>query len=489
MNRERFRRSAGPLSVETSGKTVDEAVQAALGRLRARRDEVEIEVLQEGRGGLFGIGSREARVRVRRMDRNEPRGDSRSEPRMEGRTERRPPAAPAESSSRRGGSGPRRSADELDRLEREVEKRRSARGAAPRDLRPAAPVGPSPASGSAPSRAPRRREPAAGVPDARPMPPRSEPAVPRPRAGSGGRQPTEGRPEPRSAPPPRAAVTRSAPPPPESSPRFTPPTAVEPSVLADFTLGVLRRMGYDARVEASYADDAYEVRIDAGEHNEILIGKKGETLDALQHVLAKMASRGLEELLRVRVDVAEYRQKRSTELSERAVEMAQQVVETGREIITEPLSAAERRSIHRALSDHPEVTTQSLGDGQIKPVRICLKGAKPLASEVAPIVVHRGGSSRPAPARTYSEDRPRESAAAPRPSPAPSPAPSPRPSSPAAPATESAPAPASPDAGSPATRSLGDPWDGLSGTKDKQTSGDAAPEWGRRPKPARGRRK
>jgi hypothetical protein len=236
-------------------------------------------------------------------------------------------------------------------------------------------------------------------------------------------------------------------------------------------------MGYAARVEASYADDAYEVRIDAGEHNEVLIGKKGETLDALQHVLAKMASRGLEELLRVRVDIAEYRQKRSSELSERAIEMAQQVVETGREIITEPLSAAERRSIHRALSDHPEVTTQSLGDGQVKPVWIGLKSAKPSLGEVAPVVVHRGGSSRPGPSREYSEDRVRESRPEPRPRPSPAPGPERPPM--AAPAVSNAPAP----------RSLIDPWDGASTNKDKSAAAEPAPEWGRRPKPARGRRK
>lgn len=236
-------------------------------------------------------------------------------------------------------------------------------------------------------------------------------------------------------------------------------------------------MGYAARVEASYSDDAYEVRIDAGEHNDVLIGKKGETLDALQHVLAKMASRGLEELLRVRVDIAEYRQKRSSELSERAIEMAQQVVETGREVITEPLSAAERRSIHRALSDHPEVTTQSLGDGQVKPVWIGLKSSKPPQPEVAPVVVHRGGASRPAPARVYAEDRPRERRDDVAPPPTPMPAPMRTPA--AAPEAAREPAPRLPLA----------PRDEPSGMKDKPAGVEPVPEWGRRPKPARGRRK
>ncbi len=474
MNRERFRRATGPLSVEIAGKTVDEAIQAALGRLRARRDEVEVEVLQEGRGGLFGIGSREARVRVRRHDKSEPRAD--------GRTERRPPISTGESPARRGAPSGRRASEDIDRLEREVEKHRTARGAAPRETRatPAASEARAPAQSSAP----RRREPAAGPPDVRLPAPRGDSGGPRRRSGGGGRPPAGGRSEERPIPLPRAAVTRSTPPMVEPSVQPSSPTTVEPAILADFTLGVLTRMGYAARVEASYADDAYEVRIDAGEHNDILIGKKGETIDALQHVLAKMASRGLEELLRVRVDIAEYRQKRSSELSERALEMAQQVVENGREIITEPLSAAERRSIHRALSDHPEVTTQSLGDGQVKPVWIGLKSSMPAKPEVAPIVVHRGGSSRPAPSRGYPDDGAREGRIEPA---APS---TPGPTTVRAPAATPAATPAAPAAPSaPAPRPLPAPREDSSGNKDKPAVIEQAPEWGRRPKPAKGRRK
>jgi hypothetical protein len=98
-----------------------------------------------------------------------------------------------------------------------------------------------------------------------------------------------------------------------SSPLSMRPAALKPSDLpsdlADFTREVLRRMGYAARVEVSYADDAYVVRIDAGSGNEILIGKNGEILEALQHVLAivgaKMSGHRENVLLRVRVDVAE----------------------------------------------------------------------------------------------------------------------------------------------------------------------------------------
>ncbi len=462
MNRERFRRTTGPLSVETAGKTVDEAIQAALGRLRARRDEVDVEVLQEGRSGLFGIGSREARVRVRRHDRTEPKA--------EGRPERRPSVGTGDSGGRRGLPGGRRASEDIARLEREVEKHRTARGAGPREARGAA-MG-STARSVAPTSGSRRREPVTGSSEARTLPARGDSTAPRRRSSGGGRPVSERHTEPRTTPPPRSSVARSSAPLSEPSTRPSAPATVEPSVLAEFAQGILRRMGYTARVEAAYTDEAYEVRIDAGENNEILIGKKGETLDALQHVLAKMASRGLEELLRVRVDIAEYRQKRSTELSERALEMARQVLETGHEIITEPLPAAERRSIHRALSDHPEVTTQSLGDGQVKPVWVGLKSAKPSMSDVAPVVVRRGGASHSTSGRSSVDSRARELRG--------------EESAATAPARSATPAPVSSAALAP--RSLIDPWDSTPANNDKSSSA-AAPEWGRRPKPAKGRRK
>jgi hypothetical protein len=138
-------------------------------------------------------------------------------------------------------------------------------------------------------------------------------------------------------------------------------------------------MGYPVEVEARFEDGGYDVQIHAGDHEAILIGRRGETLEALQHVLAKMASRGREELIRLRVDVARYKQRRFDELAEKAVEMARTVRETGQETVTEPLPAAERRIIHRTLADDPAVTTHALGDGLVKRVWIGPADAAPPA--------------------------------------------------------------------------------------------------------------
>jgi spoIIIJ-associated protein len=228
----------------------------------------------------------------------------------------------------------------------------------------------------------------------------------------------------------------------------------DPSGLAKFTEELLAKMGFQARVEAGYSDDAYEVKIEAGEDDAILIGRKGETLDAMQHVLAKMVSRGHEELLRVRVDVSEYRQRRSSELSDRALAWAQQVRDTGREVITEPLPAAERRVIHRTLSDLADVRTQALGEGLVKPVWIGPQGENPPMD--APEMDHQLDHQRD---RQMEEPRPRRAA----------------PVDPI-PVAEGEPV------------SLIDPW---SAPPAKSDAAPVAPaeEWGRRPKPARGRRR
>jgi predicted RNA-binding protein Jag len=140
--------------------------------------------------------------------------------------------------------------------------------------------------------------------------------------------------------------------------------------IAGFARGLLERMGYPVEVDARYDDGAYEVRIDGGQSDAILIGRRGETLEALQHVLAKMASRGREELVRVRVDVSNYKEKKNGQLADRAREMGRQVRETGRGMVTEPLAAAERRIIHRTLAESTDVVTRALGEGLVKRVWI-----------------------------------------------------------------------------------------------------------------------
>lgn len=96
----------------------------------------------------------------------------------------------------------------------------------------------------------------------------------------------------------------------------------------------------------------------------LLIGPHGETLLALQYVLALMINRGSEEWLRVQVDVDGYREKRRLELEELAQRMIERVLESGEEVALRPMSSADRRLVHMYLSTKAGVVTESTGEGR-----------------------------------------------------------------------------------------------------------------------------
>ncbi len=93
-----------------------------------------------------------------------------------------------------------------------------------------------------------------------------------------------------------------------------------------------------------------------------LVGAHGQTLDALQYLLMLMTNKGQGSRLRVTVDADSYRARRARKLAEFANELAAEVGKTGQEAITDALNPMERRLIHTALVDHPDVETYSEGD-------------------------------------------------------------------------------------------------------------------------------
>ena len=94
----------------------------------------------------------------------------------------------------------------------------------------------------------------------------------------------------------------------------------------------------------------------------LVIGRKGERLSALQHLVNLMLSRRLGEWTRVLVDVEDYRGRRERQLREIAFKAADRVAETGKMLQLEPMPALERRWIHLALRENPNVATQSIGE-------------------------------------------------------------------------------------------------------------------------------
>ncbi len=115
----------------------------------------------------------------------------------------------------------------------------------------------------------------------------------------------------------------------------------------------------------------------AGEDLGILIGRRGSTLASLQYTVNHMVSRQLKSKALVTVDVEGYRRRREENLKGLALRLAEKVKSTGRTITLEPMPANERRIVHLALADDPQVTSFSLGDGESRKVAISPKRRSP----------------------------------------------------------------------------------------------------------------
>ena len=254
-------------TLEVIAPTVEDAVQKGLSQLNLPQDAVDVEVLDAGSRGLFGLGSRQARIRLTIRSRPEE------------------PAAPP------------------------------------------APVAQAPA---------------------RPMPAvETRPAV-----------------EYRPAEEHRTAAAEE-----DDTLR------VSHEVVAE----LLDKMKVRAKVTAAYRppeDDSDEpvvlVNVE-GNDLSILIGRRSETLNALQYISSLIICKRLDRWIPLMIDVQGYRARRERQLRQIAQRMADQAIHTGRRQVLEPMPANERRLIHLELRDHPQVETESVGDEPNRKVTIFLK--------------------------------------------------------------------------------------------------------------------
>jgi spoIIIJ-associated protein len=128
---------------------------------------------------------------------------------------------------------------------------------------------------------------------------------------------------------------------------------------------LMTHLGFAVKVEVETGETSRLNVVAEGDEKEALgalIGRKGERLSALQHLVNLMLSKEMGAWTRVLVDVEDYRGRRERQLRELAERAAARVVETGKMLQLEPMSALERRWIHMSLRDHPAVATQSIGE-------------------------------------------------------------------------------------------------------------------------------
>jgi spoIIIJ-associated protein len=126
--------------------------------------------------------------------------------------------------------------------------------------------------------------------------------------------------------------------------------------------GVLDELDLDGEVEIEEDDDRITASIEGDDDYGLLIGKRGQTVDALQLLAFQAAFRGLRDRKRVVVDVAGYRERRRETLIARADRAAEQALDGNRPVELDPMSAQERRVVHEHLKERAGVETYSEGD-------------------------------------------------------------------------------------------------------------------------------
>jgi spoIIIJ-associated protein len=126
--------------------------------------------------------------------------------------------------------------------------------------------------------------------------------------------------------------------------------------------GVLDELDLDGDVEIEEDEERITASIDGDDDYGLLIGKRGQTVDALQLLAYQAAFRGLRDRKRVVVDVAGYRERRRETLIARADRAAEQALDGNQPVELDPMSAQERRVVHEHLKDRAGVETYSEGD-------------------------------------------------------------------------------------------------------------------------------
>jgi len=350
---------------EASGKTVEDALNRALAKLGARREEVEFVVLDEGRkGGLFGRGGKEAVVRVERVaspealpGERQPADTRIPRPGQQQRGQRG--RGGFSRGERFGGGAPR--GDRGDRGGGRGEPRRGGRS-----LEAATPK----LTEEDFLRVPRYEEETAteGAPTA----PRDEGRGGRGRGRRGGGGGPEQAPRPREDGEARERRRR------EEEPHVEADiNAEEVDYAAHVADDLLRILDISAeltiREPLTPGDGLGAVRavIDiSGDDLGLLIGRRGDTLFAFQYIVNLIVSRRFPGKGGVTIDVEHYRHRREEQVVSLAQRMADRVRQTGSAITLEPMTAAERRLVHLSLADDPELMTNSIGEGENRKVVI-----------------------------------------------------------------------------------------------------------------------
>ena len=305
--------------IETTGRSEEDAIAAALFQLGLERDDVSVEVIERAKSGFLGFGSNPAKVRV--------------------------------------------SYNEVDGAARPIteEVLEAKEEPAPKEEKPAAKPVEEPVI---PASKPVVKEEAPAAPAAEETILAAKPGMARPRPPKAERreqQPRRPRQENRlkegdevligSAPAPVEPVTMDP----------AAPDDERANQIRTFLTGLMAHLQVEASPEIFVTSEGGYKVILQGQNLGAIIGRRGETLDAIQQLTSYSVNRGQSKRVRIHVDAEGYRAKREESLQRLAVKVAGKVVKYRKNMTLEPMNAYERHVIHTALQDYKGVTTYSTG--------------------------------------------------------------------------------------------------------------------------------
>ncbi len=336
-------------TIEASGKTVEEALSSGLKQLGVDISAVTHEVLDKGSPGLFGMFGRLAKVRITVVEEEKQEDDfdiempdlslaleQKNKPKDKKEKKDAPkPAkaekkeAPKEAKKERKKEEPVKSEDKPEDAGNETaaeadagEKSEETKSARPRRERS-------------------RKDKKPKTPVEQPEDVQEEPALPA---------------EPARVFPPLDVDALSE----------------DGKKAYEFISGITKLMQVD--VDIRMIEEENQIFVDiSGDTLGVLIGRRGDTLDAIQYLTSLTVNKEREEYLRVTIDVEHYRAKREETLRKLAVRMANRARKSGRRVVLEPMNPYERRVLHSALQNNPYVQTHSEGEEPYRRVIITLK--------------------------------------------------------------------------------------------------------------------
>jgi spoIIIJ-associated protein len=143
----------------------------------------------------------------------------------------------------------------------------------------------------------------------------------------------------------------------------------EIEIAKELTKGLLERMGVRTEVDGFLKEGNLYLEI-KGDQEGILIGKHGRTLESLQMLVNRMVNKRLKNAMRVILDIDDYRKRRADSVTQMALRLGDEAKRTGHSQVAGLLNAYDRRIIHLTLKEDPFLKTESIGEGELKKVKI-----------------------------------------------------------------------------------------------------------------------